>query len=96
MFHDVDPLLFATGLVRFLTWTAIVVVAARRRRILPVAFGSLAMFTSLVFAIQNAHGHIDQDLADIATFVATPISFLVLGSVLVVRPTVRVSDRWSL
>lgn len=98
MFDSVDPVLLIAGLARVFVWGAIAIIGYQQRRVLPLAFGTLAVFTSSIFAIANAHGEVPKLLTDASTFLALPISVLILIGVMVTRPTLPAprAKRWHL
>lgn len=93
-----DPILLIAGLARVCVWVAIAIIGYRQRRLLPLAFGSLAAFTSMVFAITNAHGEIPAWLMDGSSFLALPIAVMILMGVMVTAPVLMApkSRKWRL
>lgn len=96
--HDASVTLLAVAAVKATIWLAILVVAARQRRLLPLAYAPLGVIATLARGLDDAHVALPDWAPQIAAFVSTPIACLILASLLVTEPTTRARSggQWSL
>jgi hypothetical protein len=96
--HNLSLPMLLIAALKVSVWLAILTVAARQRRLLPLIYAPLGIIATLVRGLSDAHANLPGWAPQAAAFVGTPIAALILASLLVTRPInpTRPGSRWSL
>ena len=75
-----DPVLLAYLLIKVAIWAYGLYWAYKSRRVLVCVGFALAMFTSTVISISNAHYSVPSSLKDVAVLLGTPVVACIVGA----------------